>query len=49
MALPESGDALHDEVIAGERARLVETADLHLPSERNPERLRAVHDWGKPK
>ena len=51
ITIPEAGDAFHDQVVAGERARLVETADLHFGGEWDTERLRTVHDcrpetWG---
>mmetsp|Transcript_726 Transcript_726/g.2584 ORF Transcript_726/g.2584 Transcript_726/m.2584 type:complete len:510 (+) Transcript_726:1095-2624(+) len=43
MALAlESADAAEDQLVRGERARLVETAHVRLARERNPERLRAV-------
>ena len=43
----ESGNALNDEVVAGERPGLVEAADVHLPSEGNPKRLCAVDAWNR--
>lgn len=40
--LPD-GDALHDEIVRGQRAGLVEAANVDLARERNSEGLRAEH------
>ena len=46
---PRAGDALDDELLAGQRARLVKAADVNLARVRDAERLRAENDWTRGK
>ena len=47
MVIPDSCDALYDEVVAGESTSLVETTHVNFPSKRYPEWLSTVNTCRK--